>query len=308
MTRTFIDVHAGSGGLAIGLERAGFVPLLLVEPDTDSRQTIAANRNWKIVPDIGEHPIEEVSGVDLLAANLPSTGISVAGPVRMSRGFQTYADALDVIISVRPRSLILVNVTGIMSTELAEARARIGNHLGELGYTFAWRVVDSADFGLPQARRRAVLIAFQSSVFSRFDWPQSGGVPPTVGDVLYPFMAANGWPGAAQWSRLADGIAPTVVGGSKRHGGADLGPTRTKQIWYSLGVDPRGIADFPPTEDTPKRAIPRLTNPMLAALQGFPLDWRFVGGKTSIYRQIAGSFPPPTAHALGVEIRRALEE
>ena len=99
------------------------------------------------------------------------------------------------------------------------------------------------------------------------------------------------------------------MGGSKKHGGADLGPTRAKQAWAELGVDGLGIADAAPGPDADPALAPRLTCEMVARLQGWrdEWDWRFSGRKTARYRQIGNAFPPPVAEAVGTAIRRALE-
>ena len=123
-------------------------------------------------------------------------------------------------------------------------------------------------------------------------------------------MAANGWPGAQAWARKAGDIAPTIVGGSKRHGGADLGPTRAKRAWRELGVNALGIADAAPSADHPVAIAPKLTCAMVARLQGWDdgeYQWTFTGRKTSNYRQIGNAFPPPVARAIAGQIRRALD-
>jgi DNA (cytosine-5)-methyltransferase 1 len=122
-------------------------------------------------------------------------------------------------------------------------------------------------------------------------------------------MAARGWRGAAAWARRADRIAPTIVGGSKKHGGADLGPTRAKRAWAELGVDGIAIADAAPGPDADPALTPRLTCEMVIRLQGWQDEWgwRFSGRKTARYRQIGNVFPPPVAEAVGTAIRRALE-
>jgi DNA (cytosine-5)-methyltransferase 1 len=127
-----------------------------------------------------------------------------------------------------------------------------------------------------------------------------------VGKTLLPLMGANGWAGAHLWSKRADGIGPTVVGGSKKHGGPDLGPTRAKQAWLALGVDGKGIANEAPSPDDPLDHTPRLTNQMVALVQGFDKEWKFAGLKTSTYRQIGNAFPPPVAAGIGASIRNAL--
>ena len=95
---------------------------------------------------------------------------------------------------------------------------------------------------------------------------------------------------------------------SKKHGGADLGPTRAKRAWAELGVDGLGIADAPPGPADDPAMTPRLTCEMVARLQGWQDEWgwEFTGRKTARYRQVGNAFPPPVAEAVGGAIRRAL--
>jgi DNA (cytosine-5)-methyltransferase 1 len=99
-------------------------------------------------------------------------------------------------------------------------------------------------------------------------------------------------------------VAPTIVGGSKKHGGPDLGPTRAREKWRQMGVNGGSIAETAPEPDFV--GLPRLTTRMVARLQGFPDDWHFTGKKTAAYRQIGNAFPPPVARALGQAIASAL--
>jgi DNA (cytosine-5)-methyltransferase 1 len=120
-------------------------------------------------------------------------------------------------------------------------------------------------------------------------------------------MSANGWPGALRWVAHANSIAPTIVGGSKKHGGPDLGPTRAKRQWRELGVDGMGIADAAPGPEFPANGLPRLTVRMVARIQSFPDSWKFSGRKTAAYRQVGNAFPPFVAQAVGSEIHNALK-
>jgi DNA (cytosine-5)-methyltransferase 1 len=117
-------------------------------------------------------------------------------------------------------------------------------------------------------------------------------------------MAENGWGGAFAWRDKANEIAPTVVGGSKKHGGPDLGPTRARKAWATLGVNGLSLAEEAPQPGF--EGNPRLTVPMVARLQGFPDDWHFVGRKTIAYRQVGNAFPPPVAHAVASKVHAAI--
>ena len=117
-------------------------------------------------------------------------------------------------------------------------------------------------------------------------------------------MASNGWEGATLWAENANKIAPTLVGGSKKHGGPDLGPVRARNAWLTLGVDGRGVANEPPAPDF--NGVPRLTVRMIARLQGFPDDWTFGTRKTVACRMIGNAFPPPVAKAIGEKLKECL--
>jgi DNA (cytosine-5)-methyltransferase 1 len=103
---------------------------------------------------------------------------------------------------------------------------------------------------------------------------------------------------------MAEDLAPTIVGGSKKHGGPDLGPTRAKRAWAELGVNGHTIAEEAPGRDF--IGMPRLTVPMVARIQGFPDDWVFSGKKTNAYRQVGNAFPPPVAFAVAQQIIQCL--
>jgi DNA (cytosine-5)-methyltransferase 1 len=157
-----------------------------------------------------------------------------------------------------------------------------------------------------------VLIALRPEDAQWFEWPEEDPYMGTVGTALYELMAAENWPGAERWAAGANGIAPTIVGGSKKHGGADLGPTRAKAAWRALGVDALGVADAPPNESHPVGYVPKLTTEMVARIQGWgdspEYAWDFTGRKTTRYRQIGNAFPPPVARAVGSAIVNAFRQ
>jgi DNA (cytosine-5)-methyltransferase 1 len=244
--------------------------------------------------------------VDLLAAGLPCPPFSIAGKqLGKDDERNLFPAAIHIIDDIRPKAVIIENVRGLMEAVFDDYRTYIATAMQKLGYATDWRIMNASDFGVPQLRPRVVFVAITKNRMNRFAWPEPiWKLPPTVGERLYDLMASRGWKGAAAWRKRANEIAPTIVGGSLKHGGPDLGPTRARRAWASLGVDGLGIADDAPEPD--HLGMPRLTVRMVARLQGFPDDWEFVGKKTAAYRQVGNAFPPPVAAAVGKAMYKAL--
>jgi DNA (cytosine-5)-methyltransferase 1 len=308
---TSVEICAGAGGQAIGLERAGFEHEAVIEIDRDACETLRLNRgaDWKVI----EGDVADVDGhafgpLDLFAGGVPCPPFSMAGK-QLGRDDERdlFPQALRLIAECRPRAVLLENVRGLAARRFDAYRAGVQTRLHQLGYRTWWDMVQASEHGVPQLRPRFILVGIREPWAAAFRWPEPvPGLVPTVGAALAELMAARGWPGAGAWSRRAAGIAPTIVGGSKKHGGPDLGPTRARAAWRALGVDGLGIAAEAPGPDFPTDGLPKLTVAMVARLQGFPADWEFAGRKTAAYRQVGNAFPPPVARALGSAIAAAL--
>lgn len=305
-----LEMCAGAGGQALGLEQAGFDHQGLVEIDADCCNTLRANRpQWNVFEEdlrLFKERAGGFKGVDLVAGGLPCPPFSVAGKQLGPRDERNlFPDALDIIDVVRPRAVMIENVRGFLSAVFQDYREGLKKQLKALGYTTDWRLLNASDYGVPQLRPRVIIVAIKSDCADLFDWPEpEAHNPPSVGETLFDLMTARGWRGASAWKSRADEIAPTIVGGSKKHGGPDLGPTRAKQAWASLGVNGLSLADEVPERDFV--GMPRLTVRMVARLQGFPDDWQFIGRKTAAYRQVGNAFPPPVASAVSRRINDVL--
>ena len=308
MQLTSIEICAGAGGQALGLEQAGFDHLSLVEIEKVACQTLRVNRpDWHVTEgDVQHYSAEKWRGIDLLAGGVPCPPFSKAGKQLGSEDERDlFPQAIRLVSECDPQAVMLENVRGLLDPVFHAYRARIVADLEKLGYSAQWRLLHASDFGVPQLRPRAILVALKTDAARHFEWPQALTTPaPTVSAALLDLMVTNGWSGASRWSDQASQIAPTLVGGSKKHGGPDLGPTRAKKAWAVLGVDGMGIADDSPAKNFV--GLPRLTVRMAARIQGFPDHWQFSGKKTAAYRQIGNAFPPPVARAVGAQIVAAL--
>jgi DNA (cytosine-5)-methyltransferase 1 len=308
MALTSIEICAGAGGQALGLERAGFHHVALVEIDHASCETLRTNRpSWNVIEgDLHDFDGHRFRDIDLLAGGIPCPPFSVAGKqLGPDDERDLFPQAIRLAGEIRPRAVMLENVRGLLDPRFNSYRAKVESKMRQLGYEPSWRLLHASNFGVSQLRPRVVFVCLRKDAASEFSWPDPDDVPAApVGELLFDLMKERGWRGAKEWRQLAHSTAPTIVGGSKKHGGPDLGPTRAKRAWAVLGVDGNGIADEPP--DPGFIGMPRLTPRMAARIQGFPDDWQFTGRKTAAYRQIGNAFPPPVAEAVGRQIAAAL--
>ncbi|MFF8804879.1 DNA cytosine methyltransferase [Streptomyces omiyaensis] len=351
---TSIEICAGAGGQAVGLHRAGFQHLALVEIDPHAAGTLKLNvlekQRWgaeaaevcdvlemdvtKFEP--GRHlaKFEERVGrkigkgdLDLLAGGVPCPPFSVAGK-QLGRDDERdlFPTMLDLVEELKPRAVMIENVAGLVKPfdKFLDYRNWIKERLRKQGYVICgWRLLEAADYGVPQLRPRAILVAIHEDHYKGFEWPKPVDEKVTVAAALADsmkrrFVEAGRPEDFDEWLKEAarGGVAPTLVGGSKKHGGADLGPTRAKKAWRALGVNGMGVANDEHEANLQRdlgnlkeKIWPMLTVEQAAIIQGFPpkSEWEFAGRKTARYRQVGNAFPPPVAEAVGRCIKEALE-
>ncbi|MEV3992800.1 DNA (cytosine-5-)-methyltransferase [Streptomyces sp. NPDC049837] len=351
---TSIEICAGAGGQAVGLHNAGFRHLALVEIDTHAAATLELNvltdKRW------GETAAEECDvlhmdvkdfdpardltkfnarmkrpigddDLDLLAGGVPCPPFSVAGK-QLGRDDERdlFPTMLKLADELQPRAVMIENVAGLVKPrdKFFEYREEIKQELRDSGYVVCgWRLLEAADYGVPQLRPRAILVAIRKDQYRGFTWPAPNGRRRTVAEALEETMKRRFVEaGRAEWfdlwrdQAMNGDVAPTLVGGSKKHGGADLGPTRAKKAWAALGVNGMGVANDEHEADLARdlgnpldKKWPMLTVEQAAIIQGFPdsQNWKFSGRKTARYRQVGNAFPPPVAEAVGRAIKQALD-
>lgn len=372
-----IEICAGAGGQAIGLHGADFKHAGVVEIDPHAAKTLAENIreregwDWErkfcdvVAGDVKKFEpfteLEKVQGflkrplmpgdIHLLAGGVPCPPFSHAGKqLGKDDERDLFPDMLKLVDLLLPKAVMIENVRGIKDAKFDDYRKMIESDLSEAGKgddgkgpgyeVVAWDVLEASDFGVPQLRPRAILVAFRRDVLGNLDFVMPKAtreVCTTVMEALRPSMrdrygkylngdrALEALAAYRRWYTKArkrakvqpdgsSGIAPTLVGGSKKHGGADLGPSRAKAAWAALGVCGLGVANDHETglqKDSENRDLfgesgPMLTVDQAAIIQGFPENWVFSGGKTAQYRQVGNAFPPPVAEAVGKEIAKVL--
>ncbi|RDG36385.1 DNA cytosine methyltransferase [Streptomyces corynorhini] len=337
---TSVEICAGAGGQAYGLHEAKFRHLALIEIDKHACETLKLNvednAEWEgcevIEADLLQldpHKFRlqlglEQGDLDLLAGGVPCPPFSIAGKqLGEDDERDLFPTMLNMVEELRPKAVMIENVRGLLDQKFQDYREKILKSLESMGYAQCyWKVLEAKDYGVPQLRPRAILVAMKKEYAQHFLWSEPEKRPlVTVGEALAPTMkerfdaiedpraeAAYG-----DWFESASkGVAPTLVGGSKKHGGADLGPTRAKKAWKELGVCGLGVANKPQEMVDSERDLfaaagPKLTVQQAAIIQGFPRDWKFPGRKTASYRQVGNAFPPPVAKAVGEQIYTALK-
>ena len=241
---TSVEICAGAGGQALGLEQAGFEHAAVVEIDKRCCATLLFNRpSWNVLrADVNEFDGCAFKGIDLLAGGVPCPPFSVAGKQFGEADERNlFPAAVRLISEMEPGAVLLENVRGLNEKRFDDYRASISASVGKLGYTTAWKILNASDYGVPQLRPRVLFVALRNGTADGFEWPEPYPArPQTVGEMLYDLMGSRGWQGVEAWGAEANDIAPTIVGGSLKHGGPDLGPTRARRAWAKLGVDGPG--------------------------------------------------------------------
>ena len=305
---TCVEICAGAGGQALGLNLAGFEHIALVEYEPEYCEVLKSNKpKWNVIcADVHDFDGTPYKNVDLFAGGVPCPPFSVASKqLGKDDERDLFPEAIRLIKEMMPKAVMLENVRGFLDPKFSEYREQILSAIEDLGYNVQIKLLNASDYGVPQLRPRVIIVGIRNDITNSFVYPLAQDEDtPTVGETLEVLMGVNGWKQLDEWVAKANKIAPTIVGGSKKHGGPDLGPVRSRKAWAELGVNGNGIANEAPQTDFV--GMPKLTKEMIALLQGFPPEWDFGKRKTAACRMIGNAFPPPVAKAVGEEIKRCL--
>ncbi|WP_245510306.1 DNA cytosine methyltransferase [Rhizobium ruizarguesonis] len=318
-----LELCAGGGGMALGLERAGFQPVALIEIDRQAAATLRKNRpNWPVVEaDVRKVDFNPYKGkVDLLAGGVPCTPYSTIGERKgKSDENDLLPEAVRAVREVRPKAFIFENVDGLLHANHADHVAAALRQFSKAGYETVIERINTRDYGVAQNRSRVLLVGLRKDLSGSFRMPPKfPKMANNMGDAVADLMGAKGWSGAGDWvSRMREMAVIDTAGNLIRtgiladtiRGYKGSGHKGEKARWLRNGVAYAPIAKAAPTDEDARTEgfVPCLTNRMRARLQGFPDDWEFVGGIPSVADQIGNAVAPVVAQAVGLAMYSALQ-
>ena len=171
MAMTSLEICTGGGGQALGLEKAGFEHLAVVEIEHAACETLRLNRpQWNVIEgDVCNFSSKPFKGVDLLAGGVPCPPFSRAGKqLGADDERDLFPEAIRLIDECRPRAVMLENVRGILDAVFADYRKNVERQLKKLDYETEWRLLNASDFGVSQLRPRVIFVGFKKSVSDNF--------------------------------------------------------------------------------------------------------------------------------------------
>lgn len=317
---TVIELFAGAGGLALGLERAGLKNILAVEVDKYAAATLNKNRpNWNVLHDDVANIDYEGIQADVVAGGFPCQAFSYAGK---KLGFEDTRGTLffefaRCIKEVKPKMFIGENVEGLLRHEKGKTLSVMIEVLSELGYKVQYKVLNAAFYGVPQKRKRLFIIGTLPGYNFLFPDPESkmttlrswlSNVPKSEG-VSYPDWKKKIMemvPPGGCWVNLPEDIQKSYLGKSYHSGGGKRGMARRLSF-----DEPSLTLTTSPHQKQTERCHPVETRPLTvreyARIQTFPDNWKFVGSVSSQYKQIGNAVPVLLAEQVGVAVMRALQ-
>lgn len=332
---TSIELFAGAGGLALGMEQAGLKHIMLNEQDKYACATLKKNRPlWNVI----ENDIHKIdfkkyaNSVDLLTGGFPCQAFSHAGNrcgFEDARG-TLFFELARAIRDAKPKVVLCENVRGLLSHDSGRTFNVIKHVINELGYNLVEpRVLQAVKYKVPQKRERLILIAVKKEYHGKaqFRWPEPYYRIMNLRDAFYPgelysteVPASKGVaysenkrkilelvPMGGYWKDLPVDIQKNYMGKSYYSGGGKTGMARRLSL-----DEPALTLTCAPAQKETERCHPTETRPLTireyARIQTFPDDWEFVGNISAQYKQIGNAVPVNLAYAIGRSIVRLLNE
>jgi len=332
-TYNVLELFAGAGGLALGLEKAGLSCIALNEVDKWACQTLRNNRpHWNVLEgDVKNYSFEEFEGkVDVVTGGFPCQAFSYAGKklgLKDARGTLFYEFAR-VVQAVKPSICIGENVRGLLSHDKGKTLEGMISILDEIGYKIVpVKVLKAIYYRVPQKRERLILVGIRKDIETNFSYPKPHNKVYNLKDALkngelfdsevpkspgakYPEhkkKVLDLVPPKGYWRDLPIDIQKEYMGGSYYLGGGKTGMARR------IGWDePSLTLTCSPAQKQTERCHPDETRPFTvreyARIQTFPDEWEFSGSIAQQYKQIGNAVPVNLGQELGYSIIQFLND
>ena len=330
---TTIELFAGAGGLALGIEKAGFTSLGLVEFDKAAANTLKENRpKWNVINDdvanISSQNLEEYFSIkkgelDLLSGGAPCQAFSYAGKrlgLADARGtlFYHYAVFLE---KLQPKMFLFENVKGLLTHDGGKTYKTMLDIFEKTGYTIQKKVLNARDYGVAQKRERLITIGIRNDLLGKikYEFPTPHEYKPVLKDVLKDVPDSIGvkygeskkWifelvPPGGYWKNIDPKIAKEYMKSCWEMGGGRTG------ILRRLSMDEPSLTVLTsPSQKQTERCHPLEARPFTvrenARCQSFPDDWEFCGNVSAQYKQVGNAVPVNLAYEIGGEIIKSLK-
>ena len=329
---TSIELFAGAGGLALGVEKAGFNTLGLIEFDKDAADTLKKNRpNWNVINDdianISCLDLEKYFSIkkgelDLLSGGAPCQAFSYAGKrlgLEDARGTLFYHYAL-FLEKLQPKMFLFENVRGLLTHDHGKTYSTMLDIFTRAGYTIDKQVLNAWNYGVPQKRERLITIGIRNDLVGKTEYrfPKAHSYKPVLRDVLLDCPDGPGVPYGEKKRKIFE-LVP--AGGYWR----DIDPAIAKEYMKSCwdmeggrtGILRRMSLDEPsltvltsPSQKQTERCHPLEARPFTvrenARCQTFSDDWEFCGNVSAQYKQVGNAVPVNLAYDIAKEIANSL--
>ena len=328
-----IELFAGAGGLALGLERAHFEPIALIEIDKDAAATLKLNRpKWNVLNEdiakISTFDLEKIFNIrlgelDLLSGGAPCQAFSYAGKrlgLEDVRGTLFYHYAI-FLQKLQPKIFLFENVRGLLTHNKGRTYQTMLNVFEDCGYRVEKKVLNAWDYGNAQKRERLITVGVRADLNLNLNFPPPANkYKPVLRDVLKDVPQSLGAKYSPYKKSLFELVPP---GGYWRDLPEELAKSYMKSCWEMEGGrtgilrrmslnEPSLAVLTSPTQKQTERCHPLEARPFTvrenARIQSFPDEWQFCGSMYSQYRQVGNAVPVNLAFAVADEIRKALEE
>lgn len=331
---TTIELFAGAGGLALGIEKAGFNTIALIEFDKDAARTLETNRsNWNVICDdiANLSPLNlpeifnlQVGELDLLSGGAPCQAFSYAGKrlgLEDARGTLFYHYAV-FLQKLQPKTFLFENVKGLLTHDNGRTYKTMLSVFSDSGYTIQKRVLNAWDYGNAQKRERLITIGIRNDLVGKvsINFPSPHNYKPVLRDVLQDVPSSDGVqyseykrnifklvPPGGYWRDIPESIAKEYMKSCWNMGGGRTG------ILRRMSMDEPSLAVLTsPSQKQTERCHPLEPRPFSirenARIQSFPDEWRFCGNISSQYKQVGNAVPVNLAFDIATEIRKGLEQ